>query len=109
MQTTTSARNPWPIVITAFFVVFFCGLVSFIVFASTQHVDLVRADYYEQEIRYQQQLDRVKRTAQMGPQVAVTYNQSQKQLTVQLPQNHVKASTGQIHLYRPSDARLDRA
>src|SRR6476659_5934638 len=108
-NTRRTRRNPWPIAITGFFIVFFSGLVSFIVFASTQHVDLVRADYYEQEIRYQQQFERLNRTAQMGDDVPVTYDPVRQQISVQLPPTHSHPSTGQVHLYRPSDARLDQA
>lgn len=109
MSTPSAGRNPWPIVITCFFILFFSGLVSFIVFASTQHVDLVRADYYEEELRYQQQLERLNRTAQIGAQVGVTYDSANHQITVQLPSAHAHPSAGQVHLYRPSDARLDQA
>jgi len=100
--------NPWPIVITAYFVVFFSGLVAFIVFATTRQVDLVRPDYYEEEVRYQQQLDRVQRTQALPERVSVTYDPARHWITVTLPKAHAQSSSGQIHLYRPSDAKLDQ-
>jgi hypothetical protein len=101
-------RNPWPITITAFFIVFFSGLVAFIIFASTQRVDLVRADYYEQEIHFQQQMERVNRTRNMADPAAVSYHSEQRCITIRLPSPPSGQATGQIHLYRPSDARLDQ-
>ena len=101
------ARNPWPIVITTFFILFFCGLVSFIIFATTQPVDLVRADYYEQEIRYQQQIDRIARARQLEQPMAVLYNPAEQSITISLPEAGLGAIDGSIHLYRPSDSRLD--
>ncbi len=50
----------WP---GGFFILFGGYIAGFIVFASRQKMDLVRNDYYDQEIRYQQQIDRVQRTA----------------------------------------------
>ena len=104
----SGARNPWPITIIVFFFVFVSGLVSFIVFAATQHVDLVRSDYYEEEIRFQDQLDRLNRTHQMAPQVKVVCDPHQHSLTVYLPPAQALEASGHIHLYRPSDARLDQ-
>jgi hypothetical protein len=109
MDPSMKSRNPWPIAIIVFFVVFFSGLVSFIVFAAHQHVDLVRSDYYEEEIRFQQQLDRVERTRQIAEPVAVTYDTAGRGITIKLPAAHAQPKTGLIHLYRPSDARLDYA
>jgi len=108
MNQPKGSRSPWPIAITSFFILFFAGLVSFIIYASTQPVDLVRADYYEEEIRYQDQLDRVKRTGEIGLPVQITFDAPERCIWVQLPPTHATASTGSIHLYRPSDSRLDQ-
>jgi hypothetical protein len=108
MDNVVKRRNPWPIVITGYFIVFFAGLVAFIAFASGHREDLVRADYYEQEIRFQKQLDRVQRTRAIEQPVNVAYDAGQKCITIQLPLAHAAQTGGRIHLYRPSDARLDR-
>jgi nitrogen fixation protein FixH len=108
MKTAPIKRNPWPIAITAYFIVFFSGLVIFIVFATRQHVDLVRADYYEQEIRFQQQWERLNRTGQMSDPAAVAYDPNGEMITIHVPQARLGPVSGQIHFYRPSDARLDR-
>lgn len=108
MSNSSRFPNPWPIVITSFFIVFFSGLVVFVVFASTQRVDLVRTDYYEQEIRHQQQMERVQRTQQLGQPVAVNYDPVRQSISITLPAIAAADASGHIHLYRPSDARLDQ-
>jgi hypothetical protein len=108
MTLPRSSRNPWPIAITVFFFVFFLGLVGFIVFATTHQADLVRADYYEEELRFQQQLDRVNHTQRLGQAVSVAYDIGQRCIAIQLPPAQAEDIAGRIHLYRPSDARLDR-
>lgn len=108
MKEASRGRNPWPIAIACYFVLFFAGLVTFIVYASRNHTDLVRPDYYEQEIRFQDQIERVQRTRAIEQPVTVSYDPAQKCITVQLPSAHASQAGGRIHLYRPSDARLDR-
>ena len=108
MTSSPKPRNLWPLAITAFFIVAFTCLVGLIVFATRQRVDLVRADYYEEEIRFQQQLDRVKRTQRLNQPAAVAYNSAQHCITISLAPSLLGPVAGQIHLYRPSDARLDQ-
>jgi nitrogen fixation protein FixH len=108
MNMQRKRRNPWPITIIVFFIVFCSGLVSFIVFATHEHVDLVRSDYYEEEIRFQQQMDRVGRTQKLTNPAAVAYDAEHQCLTISLAAAQAADLSGQIQLYRPSDARLDR-
>jgi hypothetical protein len=104
-----ASRNPWPIAIIASFAIFFISLAVFITWAVRQNMDLVRKDYYDEEIRYQDQLDRLNRTEPWRGQVAVTYDHSQSCITITLPAMHAaRQPRGQVHLYRPSDARLDQ-
>jgi len=93
----------------AFFALFIMFIVAFIVFATRQKIDLVRHDYYEEEVRFQQQLDRLTRTRPVHAEVAVAYDAGHQQITLTLPAAHAhRPATGQIHFYRPSDAGLDR-
>ena len=95
--------------IIANFVVFIAFIICFTVFASRQKMDLVRHDYYDDEVRYQQQLDRLNRTQPLAPQLAVQYDAARRQITIALPSAHAgKLVTGEIRFYRPSEERLDR-
>lgn len=102
-------RNFWPYAIVAYFVVFITGIVTWVVFAVHHEDQLVRPDYYEHEIRFQQQIDRVARTSALTSPVQILYHQKEQTISLALPANHTAdSSQGVIRLYRPSDARLDR-
>ncbi len=102
------SRNPWPIAITGFFVVAIIFIVIFIAFAMRQREDLVSADYYEREVRYQRQLDSMNRSQSLAAQPVVTFEPGPQVIVITLPAGQTQGATGSIHLYRPSDARLDR-
>jgi nitrogen fixation protein FixH len=103
------AFNPWPYGVAGFLVVFFSCVVSFGVFAVRQRVDLVRTDYYEEELRYGKQYDRLSRTKALEHGLAVSLSSETHQISVQLPPEHATPGVkGTIQLYRPSDSRLDR-
>jgi hypothetical protein len=103
-----SPRNFWPASIIGFFVLAIIFLVTFVAWAMRQREDLVSADYYEREVRYQQQLDSMNRSQAIAGQVVVTFDPSQQAIILTLPKDQRSNATGNVHLYRPSDARLDR-
>jgi hypothetical protein len=107
MQT---ARNLWPLGIIVTFVLFFAGTVGLVVMAFSQKVDLVSADYYEQELTFQGRIDRVERTRRAPSQASVAYDAGGKCITVSLPADQAGHDvSGRIELYRPSASGLDRA
>lgn len=102
-------RNYWPLGIVLAFGVFLTGTAALITFACTQKVDLVTPDYYEQEIKFQRQLDRLQRTAHLSDQARVTYDGDTRRLLITLPAGHAgAATTGRVQGYRPSAMELDR-
>ena len=103
-----SSRNLWPVSIVGFFVLAIIFLVTFVAWAMRQREDLVSADYYEHEVRYQQQLDSMNRSQTLATQVVVTFDPAQQAIVIALPSDKRSGATGRVHLYRPSDARLDR-
>jgi len=94
-------RNLWPHAIALYFVVFVSAMATWIVFAVRNDHQLVRKDYYEQELKYQNELESFDRAAGA---VLVGYDPITRLVTVQLPED----ATGTIDFYRPSDVRLDR-
>lgn len=106
---TKKSFNPWPVSIIVFFALAICGVVTFIIYCSRNHVDLVAADYYEQEVRYQDQIDRANRATSLQAPAKVDYNTDTKVITVLMPTDHLSPSLkGWIQLYRPSAANLDQ-
>jgi nitrogen fixation protein FixH len=111
MSTLNPTRrwDPWPVSIITFFAVAIIGLGSFVVFCSRHPADLVAADYYEQEIRYQGQMDSRQRAQEAGQPAAVSYDAAAGQITLSLPPRFARdLAQGKIQLYRPSAANQDR-
>lgn len=109
MNSSPRRANPWPCSIIAFFAVLVASLAAFVVFAARNRMELVRPDYYEEEIRFQEQLDRLNRTRALHAEVEIAYDPAPGEITIVLPRAHLSRSvSGRIELYRPSDASLDR-
>jgi len=95
-------RNPWPYAIALYFVVFISAMATWIVFAVRNDHQLVRKDYYEQELKYQNELESFSRAAEGS--VVVAYEPKTQFVTIRLPGN----AAGTIDFYRPSDVKRDR-
>jgi nitrogen fixation protein FixH len=100
-------KNPWPAGLVIFFIVFGGYIIGFVIFASAQKMDLVRDDYYDQEIRFQKQIDSVKRSTPVLANARIDYNRAGDLVTLSLPSLKNTAIDGTVTFYRPSDASLD--
>ncbi len=106
-QPAKQARSFWPYAIIVWMALFATGVFSYIVFAQGNRMELVGADYYEQEIRFQKRIDSVDRTRAVQKEIVVGY--SKGWIHIALPAEHAKRNpSGSIHLYRPSNSRLDQ-
>lgn len=86
--------------------VFVLLMASFMYRAAFNQEELVAEDYYAQELRYQEQIDKLNRTAALDGKVHVVLNGST--LQIEWPQAvRNKAVVGELYLQRPSDARAD--
>ncbi|WP_018477919.1 FixH family protein [Pontibacter roseus] len=98
----------WPYAIVIAMVLFMGYIAMFVYRAMNQEVGLVSKDYYQQEIAYQDQIDRVKRTQALGD-VMINYNAEAETILLQLPATYRDMSlSGTITLFRPSDDKLDK-
>jgi nitrogen fixation protein FixH len=105
-----TSRNLWPLGVILTLVGFFAGTVCLVVMACSQSMDLVSPDYYERELKFQGQIDQVKRAHQPASQASVAYDKAGKCITVSLPAGQAgREISGRIELYRPSAAGMDRA
>ena len=103
------SQNPWPAAIIGYFILFISFLVGFVAFASRQKVELVRKDYYANEILYQQQIERNKRTQPFHGRVFIKYDPATGKAVAGLPAEHLSGPlVGKVRFYRPSNAQLDR-
>ena len=109
MTTPARPRSFWPYGLIITFAVFISWLAVFVAIAVSGRMDLERADYYEQTIRYQDQIDRAARGAGVRNELAVAYEPATGSVQLQIPAEHARRkAAGTVTFYRPSDARLDR-
>jgi nitrogen fixation protein FixH len=72
----------------------------------TRNVDLVANNYYEKEIKYQEQIDLLKKTNALNENVKIDFDGSN--VNISFPKNIDKNSLkGTVHFYRPSDSNKD--
>ncbi|MCH7398923.1 FixH family protein [Belliella sp. DSM 107340] len=89
------------VIVIAVFVMLMAGLVTICV--KQDDIHLVTQNYYEEEIKYQDQIDKIVNANTLDYEV-LTYNTQVKRVVMNLP----LGSKGTLHLFRPSDARLDK-
>jgi hypothetical protein len=96
----------WGKKIAALYIGFVVLVVGMVIFAMTKNTDLVSDNYYEKEIKYQEQIDKEKRTKELPEQVKIEYLGSY--VSVKFPQTYnSKDIKGSILFYRPSEASRD--
>ena len=84
------------------FAAFVFGLVTICV---RQHVNLVSKDYYQNELHYQERIDRLNNTADLAARPTIEF--SDNRLIVDF-KSRVGIEQGEIQMFRPSDVSLDK-
>lgn len=108
MNLHTIRTNPWPYAIIGWMLLFGTGMAAWVVVAVRNDPELVRPDYYEQEIAYQKQIDRLSRTVAVRGDVSVAYESAGQVVALRIPTAHLADKlTGTVRFYRPSNAKLD--
>jgi hypothetical protein len=73
-----------------------------------QDVSLVTDDYYQQELKYQDQIDKIERTNALSEKPAIDFDGLG--VNISFPKLLIEKNVvGKIHFYRPSDPGLDFA
>ena len=99
----------WPVGIAIIYISFVVILIAFVIFSTFHKVDLVTKDYYEQEIKYQQQINRINRADSLSAPVNWHHDKDQRLVTIQFPKElNAKNIEGKILFFRPSDAKQDK-
>lgn len=83
------------------FVVFMLGMVYL---CTRQHFDLVTADYYEQELKYQQVIDGQNNEMALEKQTTVVMHS--ELVTVTLPMDKIDGE-GKVLFYKPDNSKFD--
>ena len=96
----------WGTGIVIVFAIFMGATVSTAVYLMNQDVNLVADDYYNQEIKYQQQIDRIARTKKLDEESIIVFNGTT--INVTIPESLMNRDlSGEIYFYRPSDEKSD--
>lgn len=89
-------------------VVFVVFLISFLIFAFNQDVNLVEKDYYSKDLKYQSKINVLNQTRLLGNHIKIQLT-GDRGIKLTVPANYQNSKiTGNIQLYRPSDSSMDR-
>lgn len=96
----------WGYKIAAFYLLFVVGIVYLVVRSSMQQIDLVTADYYGEEIRYQDRINETHNAQALSAPVDVRFGQGV--ITLDFPAElRGKQIEGTAQLYCPADQKKD--
>lgn len=96
----------WGTKILIVYITFVAGIVFMVFKSSTQNTDLVTTDYYAKELKYQEKIDEIKRTAALS--APPEYHINDNAITIIFPKDFAgKQLAGEVVLYCPSDEQKD--
>ncbi len=100
-------ENYWPVGITVFLIFFVIANVAFLIFALGIETNLVSENYYEDELVYQKQIDRIQNARQLKDPLQIELQKS-GQLLLQFPEEISGSEIdGTVLLFRPDDKYKD--
>lgn len=95
----------WGTAITIFFIFFVGFLMWFFFYTLSINEGLITDHYYEEDLKYQQQIDRIERSVHP---VKFEYDGANQQLHMTFPKlDSAGLYSGEIKFYRPSDVNKD--
>lgn len=90
-------------------IVIFLAFILFMVFkAMNQDFHLVADNYYEKEIRYQDEINMINKARALEQPLMIKYNLQEEVVLFVYPKQQVKGISGKLYFYRPSDSRMDK-
>lgn len=96
----------WGLRITILYLAFVGMIITLIVLSSRENIDLEYKDYYARELKYQEQIDAEANEKSLTESIA--HRIEPEAVVLSLPASMKSTSlTGELHFYRPSDAKLD--
>jgi hypothetical protein len=100
-------RISWGIKITVLYLGFVALILTLVSMAMRQNVDLVSKDYYEQELKFQDKINKTNRSQALRE--PLTWEVKQGSLLLKFPEQFKgQKISGSIYFFRPSDASMDK-
>lgn len=97
----------WGTKITIVYCSFVVMILTLVVMASRHRVELVADDYYELELKFQEKIDKVKRSNELVNPLSVDYSGGKLQIGFPREMNHSEI-TGTVSIYSPAKKSNDR-
>lgn len=100
-------KSLWGYGIAAVYTTFALATLGVVAFTMTQKVELVSSDYYTKEVKYEQQINRQRRTNALEQPVSCTVSEDGQFVRIEFPVKNA-AVQGAILFYHPSESALDQ-
>lgn len=96
----------WGTGIFGFIIFFILAVIVFFIYMNRMDIDMVEDNYYEKELAYQDQIDKIKNTAALPGKVLIQNDKGS--VTVRFPvSDSTSIISGTCLFYRPSDPSKD--
>ncbi len=86
-------------------VIFIAGMMSLVFISMSQKIDLVTENYYEKDLVYQNEIDKINNTSELSENPE--FIKSPGTLRIEFPANSIPDS-GRVIFYKPSDDKQDK-
>lgn len=87
------------------FVIFAAAIISFVTLSMRQNIDLVTKDYYAEELKYQDKINKMAGSEKLRQKLIIEREGSN--LNIVYPVSISRDIKGKVSFYRPSDAGKD--
>ncbi len=99
----------WGAKLTLVIVVFIALMAMMVVYSFRQDLNMVTDNYYEKDLQYQQQIEKIKNTRSLIEKPQVLYRSTDKIVSITFPERINNDIEGEIQLFRPSDHKMDKS
>ncbi len=105
-MTNKNKKSKWGYGITLLYVGFVLFMLAIVFYVSFQDFQMVEDDYYQKELVYQDQIDKLERTRKNNADVIIKIADNGN-ILLKFPVMNNMDITGDIKLFRPSNVRMD--
>jgi len=97
----------WGTAIAIFYSFFVIAMVSMVIKSTHNKAQMVQENYYDKDLNYESFRQKRENATRMSEPVNIEFAASTKHVQIDFP-NNMKTATGQVSLFRPSNASLDQ-
>ncbi len=97
----------WGSGIAIFYIFFMVIMISMVIRATQNKVELVQQDYYDKDLNYETFRESKQNTASLKENISIKFHHRDAEIQIVFPQS-IKSVQGAVTLYRPSNTLLDK-